>query len=178
MFFGAYLVGISVLLWLYNMIWSHWAGPPVEDADVWNLTGTEQFTHEREWFERHLETKYGIEPTEPTRTRPSSTPDPEVGSQAVSLQIVPVARGDRRSPAPSPDWGGARGTPETTPEKAENSDEPPTTATSPPRTDGAVPAEYASEISASPISSPAAPSALGKKRSPTSSGIEGAYCAR
>jgi cytochrome c oxidase subunit I len=90
---GAYLVGISVLLWLYNMIWSYWAGPPVEDADVWNLKETEQFTREWQWFEDRLETRYGIEPIEPTETRPPATDDPTAGSPVVSKQLVPIARG-------------------------------------------------------------------------------------
>ncbi|GAB3026317.1 DUF6789 family protein [Natronobiforma cellulositropha] len=87
---GAYLVGISVLLWLYNMLWSYWAGPPVEDADVWNLKATEQFTREWQWFEARLEREYGIEPTEPATVRPSSTAVPGEGSPAISTQFRPI----------------------------------------------------------------------------------------
>ncbi len=89
---GAYLVGISVILWLYNMLWSYWAGPPVKNADVWNLKETDQFTREWQWFERRLEDEYGIEPTEPERVRPSSTTDPALGSPTVSRQIGPIVQ--------------------------------------------------------------------------------------
>ncbi|UTF55476.1 DUF6789 family protein [Natronosalvus rutilus] len=87
---GAYLIGISVLLWLYNMLWSYWAGPPVDDADVWDLKKSEQFTREWQWFERRLEDEYGIEPSEPATTRPASTTDPTIGSPSISRQIRPL----------------------------------------------------------------------------------------
>ncbi|MEY7848145.1 DUF6789 family protein [Natrarchaeobius sp. A-rgal3] len=89
---GAYLVGISVLLWLYNMLWSYWAGPPVEDADVWNLKETDQFSREWQWFEQRLERRYDVEPTEPETIRPAATADPAEGSPAFTSQIRPLLR--------------------------------------------------------------------------------------
>ncbi|WP_308220112.1 DUF6789 family protein [Halorientalis marina] len=77
---GAFLVGVAALLWLYNMLWSYWNGDPVEDADVWDLKETDQFTPEWQHFERRLEREYAIEPTEPDSVRPSKTTDPEKGS--------------------------------------------------------------------------------------------------
>ncbi len=87
---GAYLIGLSVLLWLYNMVWSYWAGDPVEDADVWGLKRTEQFTKEWQWFEDKLEREYGVEPTVPETTRPARTTDPELGSPTVSRQFTTI----------------------------------------------------------------------------------------
>jgi len=82
---GAFVIGVSVLLWLYNMVWSYWNGEPVEDADVWDLKRTNQFTREWAWFEDRLERRYAVEPTEPdpSTVRPSSTDDPSVGSPDV-----------------------------------------------------------------------------------------------
>jgi cytochrome c oxidase subunit 1 len=77
---GAFLVGVSALLWLYNMLWSYWNGEPVEDADVWDLKESNQFTLEWQWFERKLEREYAIEPTEPDTVRASKTTDPAEGS--------------------------------------------------------------------------------------------------
>ncbi|MFB6140572.1 MAG: DUF6789 family protein, partial [Halosimplex sp.] len=72
---GAYCIGLSVLLWLYNVLWSARHGDPVEDADPWDLKRTGQFTREWQWFERRLETRHGIETPEPAPedVRPSST---------------------------------------------------------------------------------------------------------
>ncbi|WP_459192167.1 cytochrome c oxidase subunit II [Halosimplex sp. J119] len=44
---GAYLIGIGVVLWLFNMVQSYRVGPVVTDGDVWNLRETGQRT--REW---------------------------------------------------------------------------------------------------------------------------------
>ncbi|SIQ97469.1 cytochrome c oxidase subunit 1 [Haladaptatus litoreus] len=87
---GAFLIGLSVLLWLYNMLWSFWSGTPVQTADVWGLKRTQQFTREWQWFERRLEEKYGIEPTEPETTRPSSTTVPGEGSPTVLRTVEPL----------------------------------------------------------------------------------------
>ncbi|UPW00869.1 cbb3-type cytochrome c oxidase subunit I [Halorussus gelatinilyticus] len=87
---GAFLVGISVLLWLYNMIWSAWNGTPVRSADVWNLKETEQFTREWEWFEEELERKYAIEPTEPETTRSAAATEPGEGSPQVLTDVTSV----------------------------------------------------------------------------------------
>ncbi|WP_267644210.1 cbb3-type cytochrome c oxidase subunit I [Haloarchaeobius amylolyticus] len=52
---GAYLIGVGVILWLYNMLNSLRTGPRVRQADVWNLEETDQFTREWQWFEEQLE---------------------------------------------------------------------------------------------------------------------------
>ncbi len=52
---GAFILGVSVVLWLVNMIQSARAGPIVRDADVWELKETGQFTREWQWFEERLE---------------------------------------------------------------------------------------------------------------------------
>ena len=87
---GAFLVGISVLLWLYNMVWSYWRGRPVRSADVWDLKRTEQFGAEWEWFEDELERKYGVEPTEPATTRPAKATEPGEGSPTVLREVPSV----------------------------------------------------------------------------------------
>ncbi len=73
---GAYLIGLSVLMWLYNMIWSYWNGQPLESADPWELKTTGQFTREWQWFEDRLEREQGIPPSEPETVRPSAVPAP------------------------------------------------------------------------------------------------------
>mgnify|MGYP000524835720 CR=1 FL=1 len=82
---GAYLIGLSVLLWLYNVLWSARHGEPVADADPWDLKETGQFTREWQWFERRLEDRYGIETPEPAPEdrRPSATSAVDRGSPAV-----------------------------------------------------------------------------------------------
>jgi cytochrome c oxidase subunit 1 len=52
---GAFVLGISVVLWLANVVQSARVGPVVEDADVWDLKETGQFTREWQWFEARLE---------------------------------------------------------------------------------------------------------------------------
>ena len=68
---GAFVIGVSVVMWLYNMVQSARMGPVVRDADVWGLKRTSQFTREWRWFEERLEEQYGIEPTEPAERRRS-----------------------------------------------------------------------------------------------------------
>ncbi|WP_160133697.1 cytochrome c oxidase subunit I [Halococcus salsus] len=58
---GAYVIGISVLLWLYNMLRSYWAGERVTEADVWDLKETGQFTREWQWFEKQLAERYATD---------------------------------------------------------------------------------------------------------------------
>jgi cytochrome c oxidase subunit 1 len=84
---GAYLIGLSVLLWLYNLLWSARTGQPVQDGDPWDLKETDQFTKEWQWFERRLEDRYDIETPEPDETRPSSTTEVDRGSPAVVTQF-------------------------------------------------------------------------------------------
>ncbi|RXK46908.1 DUF6789 family protein [Halorientalis pallida] len=80
---GGYLIGLSAILWLYNMIWSYWNGDRIADADVWDLKESDQFTPEWQWLEDRLERKYDVEPTEPETVRASYTTDPEQGSPHV-----------------------------------------------------------------------------------------------
>ena len=58
---GAYAIGAGTALWLWNMVQSYRRGPPVTDADVWDLKATDQFTREWQWFERRLDEE-GEEP--------------------------------------------------------------------------------------------------------------------
>ncbi|ELY56589.1 cbb3-type cytochrome c oxidase subunit I [Natronococcus jeotgali] len=51
---GAFILGVSLVLWLVNMIQSARVGTIVDDADVWNLKETDQFTREWQWFEKRL----------------------------------------------------------------------------------------------------------------------------
>ncbi|MFC7095750.1 DUF6789 family protein [Halobaculum marinum] len=62
---GAYVVGLSALLWLYNMLVSYWQGARVETTDPWDLKRTNQFTNEWQWFERRLVDRYDMDPYEP-----------------------------------------------------------------------------------------------------------------
>ena len=66
---GAFVIGFSVLLWLYNMLHSLWFGDLVRDADVWNLKETQQFTREWQAFEARLAEKYGVTSPPPEETR-------------------------------------------------------------------------------------------------------------
>ena len=52
--FGAVLLIIGLGIWALNMFQSWRVGPKVEDADVWNLKETNQFTAEWQWFEGKL----------------------------------------------------------------------------------------------------------------------------
>lgn len=74
---GSYIIGLSVLLWLGNMLISFRTGQRVTDADVWNLKATNQFTREWQHFEEQLEEKYGIESSEPDEVEPANAADVE-----------------------------------------------------------------------------------------------------
>jgi cytochrome c oxidase subunit 1 len=74
---GAYTIGLSALLWLYNMLASYWQGDRVETTDPWNLKATGQFTREWQWFEERMVEKYDLEPAEPETRRRSYAPDRE-----------------------------------------------------------------------------------------------------
>ena len=52
---GAYVIGVGVAIWVYNMVQSLRVGPVVTDADVWDLKEIDQFTREWQWFEARLE---------------------------------------------------------------------------------------------------------------------------
>ena len=55
---GAFLIGVSVMLWLWNMVQSYRVGPRVRDADVWDLKRDNAFTREWQWFEQRLSDRY------------------------------------------------------------------------------------------------------------------------
>jgi cytochrome c oxidase subunit 1 len=74
---GGYVIGLSALLWLYNMLVSYWRGTPVTTTDPWGLKATSQFTREWQWFERRMIEKYDMEPTEPETTRRAYAPEGE-----------------------------------------------------------------------------------------------------
>ncbi|WP_254767909.1 DUF6789 family protein [Salinilacihabitans rarus] len=88
---GAYVVGLSVLLWLYNMVWSYFQGDPVADADPWNLKETDQFTREWQWFEEKLERERGIPPAEPEAVRESYEPTPKGEAPSLYGRLRPIA---------------------------------------------------------------------------------------
>ncbi|QLG29362.1 cbb3-type cytochrome c oxidase subunit I [Halorarum halophilum] len=52
---GAAIIGVSVTLWLFNLVQSARIGAPVTTGDPWNLKETGQFSREWEWFEEQLE---------------------------------------------------------------------------------------------------------------------------
>lgn len=52
---SAYILGLSQLIWVWNMITSLWSGPEITDADVWNLKESNAFTREWEQFQHRLE---------------------------------------------------------------------------------------------------------------------------
>ena len=58
---GAFIIGLSVLLWLWNMVQSYRVGPRVRDADVWDLKRDGAFSREWQWFESRLEERYGTD---------------------------------------------------------------------------------------------------------------------
>ena len=74
---GAYVIGLSALLWLYNMLVSYWRGDVVRTTDPWELKATNQFTKEWQWFERRMIEKYDLEPATPDSTRRSYAPELE-----------------------------------------------------------------------------------------------------
>jgi len=74
---GSYIIGLSALLWLYNMLASYWQGDPVQTTDPWNLKATGQFTGEWQWFEDRMVEKYDMERAEPETTRRAYAPEKE-----------------------------------------------------------------------------------------------------
>jgi cytochrome c oxidase subunit 1 len=72
---GAYIIGLSALLWLYNMLVSYWQGAIVKTTDPWELKATGQFTREWQWFEDRMVEKYDMEPATPETTRRSYAPE-------------------------------------------------------------------------------------------------------
>ncbi|MFC6717678.1 DUF6789 family protein [Natrialbaceae archaeon GCM10025810] len=89
---GAFVVGLSVMLWFYNVIWSYFNGEPVEHADPWDLKSTDQFTPEWQWFEERLERERGIPPTEPEEVRRSYAPARAERPLSLFQRLKPVAR--------------------------------------------------------------------------------------
>ncbi|WP_129115041.1 cbb3-type cytochrome c oxidase subunit I [Halegenticoccus tardaugens] len=57
---GAFLLGISLVVWMVNMLQSYRLGQIVSDADVWDLKESGQFTREWQWFEKRLEERTRI----------------------------------------------------------------------------------------------------------------------
>mgnify|MGYP000085472861 CR=1 FL=1 len=49
---GAFLIGISTLLWVWNMVVSWREGPKVDSGDPWDLEETGQLTNDWEWYEQ------------------------------------------------------------------------------------------------------------------------------
>jgi cytochrome c oxidase subunit 1 len=74
---GGYVIGLSALLWLYNLLNSYWRGERVRTTDPWDLKATNQFTREWKWFEDRMVEKYDLVPTEPETTRRSYAPEAE-----------------------------------------------------------------------------------------------------
>jgi cytochrome c oxidase subunit 1 len=68
--YGAYMIGISVLMWLWNMLKSYWSGERVREADVWNLKEIGQFTREWQWFEDRLSERYATDGDETAGENP------------------------------------------------------------------------------------------------------------
>ncbi len=52
---GAFLIGISTLLWVWNMVVSWKEGPKVDSGDPWDLEETDQLTNDWEWYEQQRE---------------------------------------------------------------------------------------------------------------------------
>ncbi|GAA0270976.1 cytochrome c oxidase subunit I [Halobacterium noricense] len=52
---GAFLIGISTLLWVWNMVVSWKEGPKVDSGDPWDLDETGQLTNDWEWYEQQRE---------------------------------------------------------------------------------------------------------------------------
>ena len=48
---GAFLMGISTLFWVYNMVVSWREGPRVDSGDPWDLEETDQFTKDWAWYD-------------------------------------------------------------------------------------------------------------------------------
>ena len=85
---GAYVIGLSALLWLYNMLASYWRGDPVRTTDPWDLKATEQFTKEWQWFENRMVEKYDLTPAEPASKRRSYAPEAEPAGLAGGVGTV------------------------------------------------------------------------------------------
>ncbi|MCO8245770.1 MULTISPECIES: cbb3-type cytochrome c oxidase subunit I [unclassified Haladaptatus] len=55
--FGAVLIALGSLVWIWNMLQSYRNGDIVTDADVWNLKKYGMFSKEWQWFEEQLESR-------------------------------------------------------------------------------------------------------------------------
>ena len=91
---GGYVIGLSALLWLYNVLVSYWRGERVKSTDPWELKATEQFTREWQWFEARMVERYDLEPAEPASTRRAYAPeaDPEGLAGGVGTVAEVVSR--------------------------------------------------------------------------------------
>jgi cytochrome c oxidase subunit 1 len=88
---GAYVIGLSALLWLYNVLASYWRGEPVTTTDPWNLKATNQFTREWQWFEDRMVERYDLPRAEPDETRLAYDPR-ETGPSGVGSVVRTVSR--------------------------------------------------------------------------------------
>ncbi|HET7323549.1 MAG TPA: cbb3-type cytochrome c oxidase subunit I, partial [Halococcus sp.] len=79
---GAYILGFSTLMWLWNMIKSYFGGPRVREADVWNLKEVGQFTREWQWFEDRLDERYATDGGEPNEVRRTTADGTSAGSES------------------------------------------------------------------------------------------------
>jgi cytochrome c oxidase subunit 1 len=87
---GGYVVGLSALLWLYNLVSSYWRGEPVRSTDPWDLKSTGQFTKEWQWFESRMVDQYDMEAAEPETTRRAY--DAEAGPVGLGGGVAAVVR--------------------------------------------------------------------------------------
>ena len=58
---GAYVIGVSVLMWVVNTLKFYWSDSRVREADVWNLKVVGQFTREWQRFKERLEIRYATD---------------------------------------------------------------------------------------------------------------------
>jgi cytochrome c oxidase subunit 1 len=79
---GAYVIGISVLLWVWNMLKSYFWGSRITEADVWDLKEVGQFTREWQHFEEQLRERYAADGS---------------GEQAEGLRTSPDEQGESNS---------------------------------------------------------------------------------
>ena len=54
--FGALIIFVGQVIWVWNLVQSWYEAPLLEDTDPWNLKETNQFTLEWQWNERRMET--------------------------------------------------------------------------------------------------------------------------
>jgi cytochrome c oxidase subunit 1 len=75
--FGAVLLLIGQIFWLWNIVSSYFEGRPLEDADPWSLKDEGMWTREWDWFEGQRETALTDGGEEDDLAADSGTPDAE-----------------------------------------------------------------------------------------------------